>query len=130
MGAFQRSHPITALALLLRSMDAMAQADSSQDDLPLVHGDKCVISIATGRQQSLCRARADNRGYPCRHRGKGPANLSAGIHIMFNADVREPSLAPGLISKDLPMAQRALCPQASCKLQPRQRFAMPLPMLL
>jgi len=46
-------------------------------------------------------------------RGKARWNFSASVHNLFNADVREPSLAPGTaIPHDLPMAPRALWLQA------------------
>ncbi len=45
--------------------------------------------------------------------GKGQWDFSASIRNMFDADVREPSLAPGLtIPNDLPMAPRAFYLQA------------------
>ena len=40
-------------------------------------------------------------------------NFAASIRNLFDADVREPSLAPGLIPEDLPMAPRAFYLQAS-----------------
>ncbi|GAB2842377.1 hypothetical protein GCM10027277_06930 [Pseudoduganella ginsengisoli] len=44
-------------------------------------------------------------------------HFSATVRNLFNADVREPSAAPGLqIPHDLPMAPRALSLQATCKL--------------
>jgi outer membrane cobalamin receptor len=39
---------------------------------------------------------------------KGQWEVSGSIRNLFNADVREPSLAPGTIANDLPMAPRAL----------------------
>lgn len=46
-------------------------------------------------------------------RGKGQWNFSASVRNLFNADVREPSVAPGLaLPHDLPMARRAFWVQA------------------
>lgn len=46
-------------------------------------------------------------------RGRQHWNFTASVHNLFNADVREPSIAPGLtIPHDLPMASRALSLQA------------------
>ncbi|MFA7239539.1 MAG: TonB-dependent receptor [Sulfuricellaceae bacterium] len=42
--------------------------------------------------------------------------FSASVRNLFDADVREPSLAPGLIPNDLPMAPRSLWLQATYKL--------------
>lgn len=44
--------------------------------------------------------------------GKGQWGFAASIRNLLNADVREPSLAPGLIPNDLPMAPRAIYLQA------------------
>ncbi|MFC3378964.1 TonB-dependent receptor plug domain-containing protein [Rugamonas sp. CCM 8940] len=50
-------------------------------------------------------------------RGRQQWNFSASLRNLFNADAREPSLAPGLaIPHDLPMAPRALSIQAVYKL--------------
>lgn len=47
------------------------------------------------------------------NRGTGEWDFSASVRNVFNADVREPSLAPGLqIPGDLPMARRAFYLQA------------------
>jgi iron complex outermembrane receptor protein len=46
----------------------------------------------------------------------GAWNFSTSVRNLFNADVREPSLAPGLIPNDLPMAPRSLWLQATCNL--------------
>lgn len=47
------------------------------------------------------------------NRGKDQWDISASVRNLFNADVREPSLAPGLaIPDDLPMAPRSLYLQA------------------
>lgn len=47
------------------------------------------------------------------NRGKNQWDFSASVRNLFNADVREPSLAPGVaIPNDLPMAPRALYLQA------------------
>jgi outer membrane cobalamin receptor len=46
-------------------------------------------------------------------RGRSNWNLAATVRNVFNANVREPSLAPGLIPNDLPMAPRAFYLQAS-----------------
>ena len=49
--------------------------------------------------------------------GRGGWDFAASIHNLFNADVREPSAAPGLqLPHDLPMAPRALSIQASYQL--------------
>ncbi len=45
-------------------------------------------------------------------RGKGQWDFSVAVRNLFNADVREPSPAPGLIPNDLPMAPRAVYLQA------------------
>lgn len=48
---------------------------------------------------------------------RGQWTLAAGVHNLFNADVREPSQAPGLtLPHDLPMAPRAFTLQASYQL--------------
>ena len=44
---------------------------------------------------------------------KGQWDFTASIRNIFNADVREPSLAPGQIPNDLPMAPRAFWLQAT-----------------
>ncbi|MES2262232.1 MAG: TonB-dependent receptor [Pseudomonadota bacterium] len=50
-------------------------------------------------------------------RGKNQWNFSAAVRNLFNADTREPSVAPGLaLPHDLPTAPRALSIQASYKL--------------
>ncbi len=50
-------------------------------------------------------------------RGRQQWNFSASVRNLFNADAREPSLAPGqAIPHDLPMAPRALSVQAVYKL--------------
>lgn len=50
-------------------------------------------------------------------RGRGSWDVTATLRNLFNADVREPSPAPGLqLPHDLPMAQRALSLQASYQL--------------
>ncbi len=50
-------------------------------------------------------------------RGRGAWDFTATVRNLFNADVREPSLAPGLqLPRDLPMAPRGLSLQASYKL--------------
>ena len=50
-------------------------------------------------------------------RGRGQWDFSATVHNLFNADVREPSAAPGLqLPNDLPMAPRAFSLQASYQL--------------
>lgn len=46
-------------------------------------------------------------------RGPGQWNLQASVRNLFNADVREPSQAPGLIPNDLPQALRSFTAQAS-----------------
>ncbi|WP_395700805.1 TonB-dependent receptor plug domain-containing protein [Aquabacterium sp.] len=46
-------------------------------------------------------------------RGIGQWNLQAGVRNLFDADVREPSLAPGLIANDLPQAGRSVTLQLS-----------------
>jgi outer membrane receptor for ferrienterochelin and colicin len=48
--------------------------------------------------------------------GKANWNFSASIRNMFNADVREPSLAPGAIPNDLPVARRAFWLQATYRM--------------
>ena len=49
--------------------------------------------------------------------GRGAWDFAASVRNLFNADVREPSLAPGLqLPYDLPMAPRALSIQASYQL--------------
>jgi iron complex outermembrane receptor protein len=45
---------------------------------------------------------------------RGRCDFSLLLQNAANADVREPSLAPGLIRNDLPMAPRSLSVQASC----------------
>jgi iron complex outermembrane receptor protein len=45
--------------------------------------------------------------------GRNQWELSGSIRNLFNADVREPSLAPGLIPNDLPMARRSFWLQAT-----------------
>ena len=45
---------------------------------------------------------------------RGRCDFSLLLQNATNADVREPSLAPGLIRNDLPMAPRSLSVQASC----------------
>jgi len=47
---------------------------------------------------------------------KGRWDFAASVRNLFDADVREPSLAPGLIPNDLPMAPRTLWLQATYKL--------------
>lgn len=47
---------------------------------------------------------------------KGQWDFAASVRNLFDADVREPSLAPGLIPDDLPMAPRSLWLQATFKL--------------
>ncbi len=47
---------------------------------------------------------------------KGQWDFSSSVRNLFDADVREPSLAPGLIPNDLPMAPRSLWVQATYKL--------------
>ncbi|MTW05245.1 TonB-dependent receptor [Duganella ginsengisoli] len=50
-------------------------------------------------------------------RGKNSWNFTAAVRNLFNADVREPSAAPGLqIPHDLPMAPRAISLTAAYKL--------------
>ena len=49
-------------------------------------------------------------------RGKDQWNFSVTVHNLFNADVRQPSLAPGLIPNDLPGPGRSLFVQASYKM--------------
>jgi iron complex outermembrane receptor protein len=50
------------------------------------------------------------------NRGKDRWDISASIRNLFNADVREPSLAPGVIPNDLPMAPRAFYLQVVYKM--------------
>ncbi len=50
------------------------------------------------------------------NRSKNQWDFTASVRNLFNADVREPSLAPGLISNDLPMAPRWFYFQAIYKL--------------
>ncbi|MBY0237969.1 MAG: TonB-dependent receptor [Burkholderiaceae bacterium] len=51
------------------------------------------------------------------HHGKRRWNFTATVRNLFNRDVREPSLAPGLaLPYDLPMAPRTLSLQASFKM--------------
>ncbi|NRR33551.1 TonB-dependent receptor [Oxalobacteraceae bacterium] len=51
------------------------------------------------------------------HRSRNQWNFSASIRNLFDADVREPSIAPGLnLPHDLPMAPRAFSLQAVYKL--------------
>ena len=45
-------------------------------------------------------------------RGRGHWDFVATAHNLFDANVLEPSLAPGSIPNDLPMAPRALVLQA------------------
>ena len=45
---------------------------------------------------------------------RGGCDLSLLVQNAGNADVREPSLAPGLVRNDLPMAPRSVSLQASC----------------
>lgn len=45
--------------------------------------------------------------------GKGNWSFSASVRNLFNTDAREPSLAPGLIPNDLPLAKRTLWLQAT-----------------
>lgn len=49
-------------------------------------------------------------------RGQGQWDFSATVRNVFNADVRQPSLAPGLIPNDLPGPRRSFFVQASYKL--------------
>lgn len=75
-------------------------------------------STQINRVQDRRRAAGDNRpqvpdyttvDLTLRTNGtKGQWELSGSIRNLFNADVREPSLAPGSIPEDLPMAPRAL----------------------
>lgn len=51
-----------------------------------------------------------------RSQTKGQWDFAASMRNLFDADVREPSLAPGLIPDDLPMAPRSLWLQAIYKL--------------
>lgn len=51
-----------------------------------------------------------------RHRSHGQWDFSVSVRNLFNADVREPSLAPGLIPNDLPMAPRGIYVQASYRM--------------
>jgi iron complex outermembrane receptor protein len=46
-------------------------------------------------------------------RGVGHWNLQTGVRNLFDADVREPSMAPGLVANDLPQAGRSFTVQAS-----------------
>jgi outer membrane receptor protein involved in Fe transport len=48
--------------------------------------------------------------------GNGYWDIAASIRNVFNADVHEPSLAPGLIPNDLPMAPRAFWLQATYRM--------------
>ncbi|TAN71640.1 MAG: TonB-dependent receptor [Methylobacter sp.] len=50
-----------------------------------------------------------------RYRIKSQWDFAASAHNLFNADVREPSLAPGLIPNDIPMAPRSVWLQAVYK---------------
>lgn len=50
------------------------------------------------------------------NRGKAHWDFAASVRNVFDADVREPSLAPGNIRNDLPMAPRALWIQAVYRL--------------
>jgi len=45
--------------------------------------------------------------------GRDRVNFAASVRNLFNVDVREPSLAPGLIPNDLPQAGRAIYLQAT-----------------
>ncbi|MFA7239538.1 MAG: TonB-dependent receptor [Sulfuricellaceae bacterium] len=47
---------------------------------------------------------------------KNPWSYAASLRNLFDADVREPSIAPGLIANDLPMAPRSFWLQATYKL--------------
>jgi iron complex outermembrane receptor protein len=47
------------------------------------------------------------------NRNKGQWGFAASVRNLFNSDAREPSLAPGLIPNDLPLAKRTLWLQAT-----------------
>jgi outer membrane receptor protein involved in Fe transport len=49
-------------------------------------------------------------------RGKGKWDFAVLLRNIFDADVREPTLSPGLIPNDLPMAPRSIYLQASYKM--------------
>ncbi len=49
-------------------------------------------------------------------RGKDRWDFAASIRNAFNADAREPSLAPGLIPFDLPLPRRSIYLQAGYRL--------------
>ncbi len=81
------------------------------------------LTWVAGRKRAAGDARAPVPDYhtvdlalSTRH-GRNQWNFSATIRNLFNRDVREPSLAPGLsLPYDLPVAPRALSLQASYKL--------------
>lgn len=78
------------------------------------------MNRVAGRRRAAGDARAPVADYTtfdlllASRRGKSQSNFSASVRNLFNADVREPSLAPGLaLAHDLPMAPRAFSLQAS-----------------
>jgi outer membrane cobalamin receptor len=50
------------------------------------------------------------------HQGLGNWEVSVALRNLFNADVREPTLAPGTIPNDLPMAPRSIYLRATYRL--------------
>ncbi|KAF0205042.1 MAG: iron complex outermembrane recepter [Gallionellaceae bacterium] len=82
-------------------------------------------SAQVNRVLDRARAAGDNRpnvpdyttvDLTLRSPTKGQWDFSSSVRNLFNADVREPSLAPGLIPNDLPMAPRSLWVQATYKM--------------
>lgn len=81
------------------------------------------VNHVAGRKRAAGDARPDIADYTTLdlslriNRGKDRWELAASVRNLFNADVREPSLAPGLlIPNDLPMAPRSLYIQALYRL--------------
>ncbi len=81
------------------------------------------LNFVGGRQRAPGDARKPIADYTTvdlslrSERGRGNWDLTATLRNMFDADVREPSPAPGLqLPNDLPMAPRALSLQASYQL--------------
>ncbi len=80
-----------------------------------------LLSTQINRVAGRHRAAGDNRppvpdyttaDLHLRHE-RGAWTLSAGVNNLFKADVREPSLAPGTIPHDLPMAPRSFAVEAA-----------------
>jgi outer membrane cobalamin receptor len=81
------------------------------------------LNYVAGRERAPGDARGALADYATldltlrRERGRGQWDFTAALRNVFNADVREPSPAPGLqLPHDLPMAGRALSLQASYQL--------------